>query len=115
MQPTSLLIHPDETITARTLTTEELAHPSTVLGCETADVMYLEAGAALWVDENYLDRDREEFNAGATFLSREHGFQVLSLRGPALLCAINDDGSIDNLSADAATALQAALHRLLTT
>lgn len=109
----SLTVHPDDTIRPRVLTPGELTRPGDVLGVANPNVIYLEASVALWVDEDYLSRPRDEFNAGATFIVRDADYIMPSLRGPALLCALREDGTFDNLTPHAAEQLRHHISDLL--
>lgn len=113
MPALSLILNPDDTINPRVLTPAELTAKNQVLGAERIDVIRLDDGVDLWVDEDYLDRPRDEFNAAATFLSHHYGFRPPSLRGPALLCAVNDDGTAANLAPTTAVHLRALIAHLL--
>lgn len=108
----SLLVHPTDDVRTRRLTTTELYAPGPVLGVENPEVIYMDASIVMWVDGDYLDRDREEFNALATFLAREHDFTFPSLRGPVLLGALRSDGAHDNFTTVEAATMSRRLRTL---
>lgn len=108
----SLLVHPNDDIRSRRLTPAELKSPTAVLGVEDTEVIYMDASIAMWVDADYLNRPRDDFNACATFLARSYDFTFPSLRGPALLCALRDDGTIDNFPLTDAVRLYHRIHTL---
>lgn len=108
----SLILHPDDNIRPRVLSPAELTYPGNVLEVANPNVIYLEASVAMWVDEDYLNRPREEFNAGATFLVRDADFLMPSLRGPALLCALREN-TFDNFTPYAAVRLRHRISDLL--
>lgn len=108
----SLIAYPNDDIRPHRLDPTELATPHQVLGVENAEVIYMDASIAMWVDANYLDNDREDFNAAATFLARHYEFTFPSLRGPALLCALRNDGTIDNFTLREAVAMYRHIHTL---
>lgn len=51
-------------------------------------------------------------SAAATFLARHYDFTFPSLRGPALLCALRDDGTITNFTTHEAVAMYRRVHTL---
>lgn len=109
----SLIVNPDDNIRPRVLSPAELANPQDVLNVPSADVIYIDASIAMWVDEDYLSQDREDFNASATFLVRHFDYTFPSLRGPVLLCALRDDGTIGNFTPHAALKLRHLISDLL--
>lgn len=108
----SLIVHPNDDVRTRRLTKTELNAPGPVLGVENPEVIYMDASIVMWVDGDYLDRDRDEFNAPATFLAREHDFAFPSLRGPVLLGALRNDGTHDNFTISEAVRMYRRLHTL---
>lgn len=108
----SLIAHPNDSIQPRRLTPAELTNPHRVLGVDEVDVIYIDASIAMWVDANYLDKDRDEFNAAATFLARHYDYTFPSLRGSVLLCALRDDGSITNFTLKEAASMHNHIHTL---
>lgn len=109
----SMIVHPNDDIRPRTLTPAELTHPGNVLGVANPNVIYLDASVAMWVDEDYLNQPRSEFNATATFLVRHFDYTMPSMRGPVLLCALRENGTFDNLTPHAADQLRRLIGDLL--